>query len=62
MQLSTSQACAKIGCTRGTLAKLIREGKIEAYKGESKNSHVKIPEESVNAYLESRKVPAGGAQ
>jgi excisionase family DNA binding protein len=64
MFLSTSQACARLGLSRWTLAKLIEDGEIEAYKGSAKNSHLKIPEESVVAYLERCKVaaPAGSDQ
>lgn len=57
MHLSTAQACGRIGVSRPTMAKLIASGEIEAIKGTAKNSHIKIPEASVNAYLAQRKMP-----
>lgn len=52
MHLSTAQACAKLGgVSRWTLMNLISNGEIQAIKGPAKNSHIKIPEESVSAYL-----------
>ncbi len=62
MFLTTAQACARLGLSRWTLAKLIEDGEIEAHKGKAKNSHFKIPEASVNAYLEKTKVTVGGAE
>lgn len=59
MNLSTAQACAKLGgISRWTLMNLIKAGEIQATKGAAKNSHIHIPEESVNAYLARRNLAA----
>jgi excisionase family DNA binding protein len=62
MLLSTAQACGAIGKGRATLAKLIRKGEITAIKGPSKNSHLRIPLSSIQAYLERNRMPVGGEQ
>jgi excisionase family DNA binding protein len=66
MYLSAAQACGKLGISRWTLARLIKDGQIEAVKGTARNSHLHIPEHSIDAYLTRRKVrsslaPAGVA-
>lgn len=58
MYLSTSQACGKLGISRWTLARLIEAGEIKAIKGSARNSHLRIPEESVERYLTRRTVKA----
>ncbi|MFI6510045.1 helix-turn-helix domain-containing protein [Streptosporangium sp. NPDC050855] len=56
MYLSTAQACGRLDIGRATLAKLIREGELEAIKGTARNSHVKVSEESINAYLKRNRI------
>jgi predicted site-specific integrase-resolvase len=61
LYLSTAQACAKLGgISRWTLMGLIRSGDITAIKGPAKNSHLHVPEESVNAYMARQTI--GGHQ
>lgn len=62
MYLSTAQACAKLGISRWVLMNLIRSGEIEgAIKGKAKNSHLRIPEASVTAYIARQTVTSGTA-
>lgn len=56
MKLSTAQACAELGIGRATLAKLIKAGEITAFKGAAKNSHFRIPLESIRDYQERTRV------
>lgn len=60
MLLSTAQACGAIGKGRATLAKLIKSGEIEAHKGLARNSHLRIPLASLQAYLDRTRMAAGG--
>lgn len=62
MLLSTAQACGAIGKGRATLAKLIKKGEIEAFKGDARNSHLRIPLASIQAYLERTRMAVGGEQ
>lgn len=61
--LTSAEARARIGVSRFTLEALIREGEIEAIKtGSAPNSHYRISEESLAAYIERHKVePARSA-
>lgn len=60
MLLSTAQACGAIGKGRATLAKLIKAGEIKAFKGPAKNSHLRIPLESIQGYLERNQMAVSG--
>ncbi|MGS2645934.1 helix-turn-helix domain-containing protein [Streptosporangium sp. G12] len=62
MLLSTAQACGAIGKGRATLAKLIKAGEIKAFKGPARNSHLRIPLESIQRYLERNQMSVGGDQ
>ncbi|MDH2424837.1 helix-turn-helix domain-containing protein [Sphaerisporangium sp. TRM90804] len=62
MLLSTAQACGAIGKGRATLARLIQKGEIEAIKGPARNSHLRIPLASIQAYLERNRMAVGGDQ
>ena len=59
--LTSAEARARLRVSRFTLEALIRTGEIEAFKtGDAPNSHFRISEESVDAYLERHKVvPVG---
>jgi excisionase family DNA binding protein len=60
--LTSAEARERIGISRAKLEALIREGEIEAIKtGSAPNSHYRIPEDAVTAYLESHKVVPAGA-
>jgi excisionase family DNA binding protein len=59
MLLSTAQACGAIGKGRATLAKLIKKGEIVAHKGAARNSHLRIPLSSIQAYLERTRMGGG---
>jgi excisionase family DNA binding protein len=55
--LTSAEARERIGIGRAKLEALIREGEIEAIKtGTAPNSHYRIPEEAVDAYIERHKV------
>jgi excisionase family DNA binding protein len=56
--LTSAEACERIGVNRNLLARLIRDGELDgAIKtGDAPNSHYRIPEEAVAAYLERRRV------
>lgn len=56
--LSTRQVCEILSISRWTVADLIRDGELTAIKGPAKNSHVKIDEDSVQAYIERNRVEA----
>jgi excisionase family DNA binding protein len=54
--LTSAEARKRIGVNRNLLAKLIRDGELEAIKtGDAPNSHYRITEESVEAFLARRK-------
>lgn len=59
--LTSAEARERLRISRKKLEELIRDGEIEAIKtGSAPNSHFRIPEESVAAYIERRRVvPAG---
>lgn len=61
--LTSAEARERIGISRPTLEALIKAGEIEAIKtGDAPNSHYRITEESVDAYIERhRVVPAKAA-
>ena len=61
--LTSAQARERIGISRKELEELIHSGELEAIKtGDAPNSHFRISEESLAAYLERRKVvPAQAA-
>lgn len=61
--LTSAEARDRIGISRPKLEALIRAGEIEAIKtGDAPNSHYRISEESVTAYIERhRVVPVGTA-
>jgi excisionase family DNA binding protein len=61
--LTAAEARKRIGVSREQLRRLIMTGEIEAHKtGGARNSHYRISEEAVNAYIERRKVvPARAA-
>lgn len=61
--LTAAEARERIGVSREQLRRLIKDGEIEAHKtGSAVNSHYRIPEKSVEAYLERhRVVPAAAA-
>jgi excisionase family DNA binding protein len=60
--LTSAEARSRIGVSRAKLEALIREGEIEAIKtGSAPNSHYRISEESLAAYIERHKVPAVAA-
>ena len=61
--LTSAEARERLGVSRFTLEALIRTGEIEAIKtGSAPNSHFRISEEAVAAYIERHKViPAGAA-
>lgn len=61
--LTSSEARKRLRVGRSKLEALIREGEIEAIKtGDAPNSHYRISEESVNAFIERHKVvPARAA-
>lgn len=61
--LTSAEARERLRVSRFTLEALIRTGEIEAFKtGSAPNSHFRITEESVDAYLERHKiVPAAAA-
>jgi excisionase family DNA binding protein len=59
--LTSAEARERIGVSREQLRRLILAGEIEAIKtGDAPNSHFRISEEAIAAYIESHKVvPAG---
>lgn len=61
--LTSAEARARIGVSREQLRRLIKAGEIQAHKtGGARNSHYRISEEAIAAYLESHQaVPAGTA-
>jgi excisionase family DNA binding protein len=61
--LTSAETRARLGISRKKLEELIRDGEIEAIKtGGAPNSHFRISEESLAAYIERRRVvPAGTA-
>lgn len=61
--LTAAEARERIGVSREQLRRLIANGEITAHKtGGAVNSHYRIPEESVEAYIERHKVvPAAKA-
>lgn len=60
--LTSAEARSRIGVSRAKLEALIREGEIEAIKtGSAPNSHYRISEEAIEAYIERHKVPATAA-
>lgn len=56
--LTTRQVCDELKISRWHVARLIRTGQLDAIKGEGRNGHVKIDEESLAAYIEAAKVEA----
>lgn len=55
--LTSAEARKRIGISRPKLEALIRTGEIDAIKtGDAPNSHYRISEESVAAYIERRRV------
>lgn len=52
--LTTREACRELNISRWTLARLIRTRQIAAIKGEGRNGHFKIDEQSLAAYVKSR--------
>lgn len=57
--LTSAQARERLGISRAKLEALIHEGEIEAIKtGDAPNSHYRISEEAIAAYIERRRVPA----
>lgn len=61
--LSRTQACGRLNISPPTLLKRIRAGEIEAIKlGDARNSPVKVPLASIEAYeKKSRMIPEGAA-
>jgi excisionase family DNA binding protein len=60
--LTSAEARSRIGVSRAKLEALIHQGEIEAFKtGSAPNSHYRISEESLAAYIERHKVPAAAA-
>jgi excisionase family DNA binding protein len=60
--LTSAEARERLGISRFTLEALIRSGEIEAIKtGSAPNSHFRISEESIAAYIERRRVVPAGA-
>lgn len=55
--LTSAEARGQLGISRAKLEALIREGEIEAIKtGGAPNSHYRISEDSIAAYIERHKV------
>lgn len=60
--LTSAEARERLRVSRPKLEALIRDGELDGTikTGDAPNSHYRIPEEAVTAYLESHKVvPAG---
>lgn len=52
MPLTAAQARSRIGVSRETLRKLIKDGELKAHKlGDARNSHYRIDEKDVDDYL-----------
>ena len=55
--LTSAEARERIGISRAKLEALIHQGEIEAIKtGSAPNSHYRISEEALEAYIERQKV------
>lgn len=56
--LTSAEARERIGISRKKLEELIRDGELDGTikTGDAPNSHYRIPEEAVTAYLARRKV------
>ena len=53
--LTGPQACERLGVSRDTLRKLIRDGELRAMKiGPAKQAHWKIPEDAIDEYIRRR--------
>lgn len=60
--LTSAEARERLGVSRAKLEALIREGEIVAIKtGSAPNSHYRISEEAVSAYIERHRVTPVGA-
>lgn len=57
--LTAAEARERIGISREQLRRLIKDGEIAAHKtGGAVNSHYRISEAEVDAYIERHRVPA----
>lgn len=54
--LTTRQVCRELRISRWQVTRLIRAGRLKAIKGEGRNGHFKIDQDSLTAYIEASKV------
>ena len=59
--LSSAQACGRLNISRATLAKRIRDGELKAFKGQARNSHVKVSLASIEEYEKRREIARSAA-
>lgn len=56
MLLTKQEAADRLRCHTDTITRLINKGDLEAIKNDGRNGKVLVPEESIEAYLNARRV------